>query len=127
MGISYDHKRTIDHNIKDLLDKCPTIEAGLLWDGICFTFLLIQKRIFCSHYFKYLIREIKAQQFLASRGAELIHEIQAQEVSEQEIAEREVMEKIKQKMDRIKEAQQKMFANKARSINKHKQGKIIFN
>jgi len=102
--------------------SCPTEEAGLLWDGICFTFLLIQKRIFCSHYFKHLIREIKAQHFLASRGAELIHEIQAKEVAEQELAEREVMEKIKQKMDRIKAAQQRMFADKARSIKTHKQG-----
>ncbi|UXI19495.1 hypothetical protein NH340_JMT05437 [Sarcoptes scabiei] len=121
LGITYHQNESIDSRTKELLDVCPTTEAGLLWDGICLTFLLIQKRIFCSHYFKYLIREIKAQQFLASRGAELIHEIQAQEVSEQEIAEREVMEKIKQKMDRIKEAQQKMFANQARSIKYHKQ------
>lgn len=125
LGITYHQNESIDSRTKELLDVCPTTEAGLLWDGICLTFLLIQKRIFCSHYFKYLIREIKAQQFLASRGAELIHEIQAQEVSEQEIAEREVMEKIKQKMDRIKEAQQKMFANQARSIKYHKQGECI--
>jgi len=102
--------------------KCGIEDAGLLWDGISFTFLLIQKRIFCSHYFKHLVREIKAQHFLASRGAELIHEIQAKEVAEQELAEKEVMEKIKQKMDRIKAAQQKMFADKARSIKYHKQG-----
>ncbi|XP_027198178.2 piezo type mechanosensitive ion channel component isoform X2 [Dermatophagoides pteronyssinus] len=123
MGLSY-HQRDInwfDPATKELFDKCPSTDSGLLWDGICFTFLLIQKRIFCSHYFKYLIRETKAQQFLAARGAELIHEIQAQEVAEQEIAEREVMEKIKQKMDRIKEAQQRMFANQARSIKYHKQ------
>lgn len=132
MGLSY-HQRDInwfDPATKELFDKCPSTDSGLLWDGICFTFLLIQKRIFCSHYFKYLIRETKAQQFLAARGAELIHEIQAQEVAEQEIAEREVMEKIKQKMDRIKEAQQRMFANQARSIKYHKQGEsfniIIF-
>lgn len=103
--------------------ECPTENAGLLWDGTCFTFLLIQKRIFCSHYFKHLVREIKAQHFLASRGAELIHEIQAKEVAEQELAEREVMEKIKQKMDRIKAARQKMFADKAKSIKYHKQGR----
>ncbi|KAH7638906.1 piezo-type mechanosensitive ion channel component [Dermatophagoides farinae] len=123
MGLSYHQKESssIDKQTMELLAKCPSTDSGLLWDGICFTFLLIQKRIFCSHYFKYLIREIKAQQFLAARGAELIHEIQAQEVAEQEIAEREVMEKIKQKMDRIKEAQQRMFANQARSIKYHKQ------
>ena len=64
---------------------------------------------------------------LASRGAELIHEIQAKEVADQEQAEKEVMEKIKQKMDRIKAAQQKMFADKAKSIKAHKQGmNLIF-
>lgn len=55
----------------------------------------------------------------------MIHEIQAKEVSEQEQAEKEVMEKIKQKMDRIKAAQQRMFADKARSIKYHKQGMFI--
>lgn len=122
LGIrNYDLDRSMQATA-DTANKCVTEEAGLLWDGISFTFLLIQKRIFCSHYFKHLVREIKAQHFLASRGAELIHEIQAKEVAEQEMAEREVMEKIKQKMDRIKAAQQRMFADKARSIKYHKQG-----
>lgn len=124
LGLSYGRQLMNPDNLQ-LTNKCTTDEAGLLWDGICFTFLLIQKRLFCSHYFKHLIREIKAQHFLASRGAELIHEIQAQEVSEQEIAEKDVMEKIKQKMDRIKEAQQKMFANQARCIKSHKQGIVL--
>jgi len=43
-------------------------------------------------------------------------------VADQEQAEKEVMEKIKQKMDRIKAAQQKMYADKAKSIRSHKQG-----
>ncbi|XP_054165401.1 piezo-type mechanosensitive ion channel component-like [Oppia nitens] len=101
--------------------KQPSEAAGLLWDAICFAFLIIQKRIFCSYYFTHLVREVKAQQVLASRGAELIHEIQAKEVADQELAEKEVMEKIKQKMDRIKAAQQRMFADKAKSIKAHKQ------
>lgn len=48
----------------------------LAWDAICLLFLVIQKRIFGSYYFNYLVIEVKAQQRLASRGAELIHEIQ---------------------------------------------------
>lgn len=88
--------------------KCTpsATSPGLLWDGICFCFLLIQKRIFGSYYFTYLVKDIKAQQVLASRGAELIHEIQAKEVMEQEEAERDVMEKIKTKMDNIRAHQQ---------------------
>lgn len=80
--------------------------SGLFLDGVCFCFLMIQKRIFGSYYFTYLVKDIKAQQVLASRGAELIHEIQAKEVMEQEEAERDVMEKIKMKMDRIRAYQQ---------------------
>lgn len=101
-------------------------EASLFWDGMCFAFLIIQRRIFSSYYFFHLIKEIKAQQVLASRGAELIHEIQAKEVADQEQAEKEVMEKIKQKMDRIKAARQRMFADKAKSIKYHKQGNLTF-
>ncbi|XP_013792785.2 piezo-type mechanosensitive ion channel component-like [Limulus polyphemus] len=44
---------------------------------------------------------------LASRGAELINEIQMKEVQEQQVAEKEIMEKIKMKMDRIRAHQQK--------------------
>ena len=57
---------------------CLTTQYGntLAWDAICLLFLVIQKRIFGSYYFNYLVIEVKAQQRLASRGAELIHEIQ---------------------------------------------------
>ncbi|XP_023235302.1 piezo-type mechanosensitive ion channel component 2-like [Centruroides sculpturatus] len=87
--------------------QVPVDEAGLLWDGICFGFLLLQKRLFGSYYFQHLVNEIRAQQILASRGAELIHEIQMKEVQEQRMAEKEIMEKIKAKMDRIRAHQKK--------------------
>lgn len=102
-------------------------EAGLMWDGICLAFLLVQKRIFGSSYFRYLVKEIRAQQLLASRGAELIHEIQAKEVADQEQAEKEVMEKIKQKMDRIKATQQKIYLGlSGQEIKFHKQGNYFY-
>lgn len=100
--------------------------SGLLLDGVCFLFLLIQKRIFGSYYFTYLVKDIKAQQVLASRGAELIHEIQAKEVMEQEEAEKDVMEKIKMKMDRIRAYQQSIkIGDKSRlppERKSHRQG-----
>ena len=102
-----------DIRTEDLINQNCTFTdstSGLLLDGVCFVFLLIQKRIFGSFYFTYLVKEIKAQQVLASRGAELIHEIQAKEVMEQEEAERDVMEKIKMKMDRIRAYQQSIKA-----------------
>ncbi|XP_067135532.1 piezo-type mechanosensitive ion channel component 2-like isoform X2 [Centruroides vittatus] len=96
-------------NLHKTDDDCqvPVDEAGLLWDGICFGFLLLQKRLFGSYYFQHLVNEIRAQQILASRGAELIHEIQMKEVQEQRMAEKEIMEKIKAKMDRIRAHQKK--------------------
>ncbi|KAG0426142.1 hypothetical protein HPB47_026730, partial [Ixodes persulcatus] len=91
-------------------DTCrvPVDEAGLLWDGICLAFLLVQKRLFTSYYFHHLIIEILAQQQLASRGAEMIHEIQMKDVQEQRAAEKDIMEKIKRKMDKIRANQQKV-------------------
>lgn len=86
--------------------------TSIAWDGLCLCFLLIQKRIFASRYFTFLVREIWAQTNLASRGAELIHEVQLKQVREQEAAEREVMEKIRTKMEHIR-------ANQASSGRRH--------
>lgn len=112
-----------------LKQTCETnTSPGILWDGICFLFLLIQKRIFGSYYFTYLVKDIKAQQVLASRGAELIHEIQAKEVMEQEEAERDVMEKIKMKMDRIRAYQQSIKVGEKGlppERKSHRQGELM--
>lgn len=50
-------------------DTCmvPLEDAGLLWDGVCFAFLMLQRRMFASHYFCYVINEAKASLILASR------------------------------------------------------------
>uniref|UniRef100_A0A8B9KR01 Piezo type mechanosensitive ion channel component 2 n=1 Tax=Astyanax mexicanus TaxID=7994 RepID=A0A8B9KR01_ASTMX len=54
-------------------DKCelPVGEAGIVWDAICFTVLLAQRRIFLSYYFLYVVADLRASKILASRGAEL--------------------------------------------------------
>lgn len=98
----------------------------MTWDTICFAFLLIQKRIFGSSYFSYLVNEIKAQHILASRGVELINEIQVKEVKDQENAEKKVMEKIKMKMDRIRANQQMVSTKNADKIKYHYQGNKLF-
>ncbi|XP_053201557.1 piezo-type mechanosensitive ion channel component-like isoform X3 [Panonychus citri] len=102
--------------IIDSMDK-----VQLTMDCLCFCFLIVQKRIFSSHYFKFLVKEIWAQTTLASRGAQLIHEVQLKEVREQENAEREVMEKIKAKMDRIRANQQASLGAKQDKIKYHYQ------
>lgn len=109
MGCSYRLERMGKHGlvVNNNVFTCGTA-SGFTWDAICFTFLIVQKRIFGSYYFSYLVKEIKAQQVLASKGAELINEIQSREALEQDQAEKEVMTKIKSKMDRIRENQSKM-------------------
>ncbi|XP_049912684.1 piezo-type mechanosensitive ion channel component 2-like [Epinephelus moara] len=51
--------------------ELPSDEAGIIWDGVCFCFLLLQRRVFRSHYFLYVVLDLQNTQLLASRGAEL--------------------------------------------------------
>uniref|UniRef100_A0A3B3ZPQ0 Uncharacterized protein n=1 Tax=Periophthalmus magnuspinnatus TaxID=409849 RepID=A0A3B3ZPQ0_9GOBI len=56
--------------IKDYnIDRCevPTGEAGIIWDSICFAFLLLQRRVFMSYYFLHVVADVRASQILASR------------------------------------------------------------
>lgn len=50
-------------------DECelPEGEAGIVWDAICFTFLLAQRRVFVSYYFLYIVADLKTSKILASR------------------------------------------------------------
>uniref|UniRef100_A0A915B433 Piezo-type mechanosensitive ion channel component n=1 Tax=Parascaris univalens TaxID=6257 RepID=A0A915B433_PARUN len=87
-----------------ILAECsvPHREAGIFYDGMCFMFLLIQQRIFGSEYFKHVVAEIRAQKFIASRGAEIIAKITKKQVEEAERKEDEILSKVKKKMDRIR-------------------------
>ncbi|CAL1285853.1 unnamed protein product [Larinioides sclopetarius] len=97
-------------------------DPGIVYDIICFAFLLLQRRLFSSYYFQHVVNEVKAQQVLSSRGAELIHEIQMKEVTEQQANEREIMERIKKKMDRIRAYQQKIRGGENMEPETHFQG-----
>ncbi|XP_026476535.1 piezo-type mechanosensitive ion channel component-like, partial [Ctenocephalides felis] len=90
--------------------KCsvPREDIGLAWDGACFAFLILQRKIFKSYYFFHIINEVKAMTMLASRGAELKEELQRKRVAEQEDEEKNILEKIRQKMDRIKANQKRI-------------------
>uniref|UniRef100_A0A8C2FTR0 Piezo type mechanosensitive ion channel component 2 n=1 Tax=Cyprinus carpio TaxID=7962 RepID=A0A8C2FTR0_CYPCA len=52
---------------KERLLLVPRDEAGIIWDSICFTFLLLQRRVFMSYYFLHVVADIRAGQILASR------------------------------------------------------------
>ena len=51
-------------------DKCelPEGEAGIVWDAICFTVLLVQRRVFLSYYFLYVVSDLRASKILAARS-----------------------------------------------------------
>ncbi|KAJ2953804.1 hypothetical protein O0L34_g1430 [Tuta absoluta] len=86
----------------------PQEDIGLAWDGVCFAFLILQRRLFLSYYFYRVIDESKATTVLASRGAELIEELRMKQMKLQEEQELNILEKIKVKMEKIKANQRKV-------------------
>ncbi|XP_031343893.1 piezo-type mechanosensitive ion channel component isoform X3 [Photinus pyralis] len=104
-------------------DSCAVSEkyVGVVWDGVLFAFLIIQRRIFHSYNFFHIINETKATTILASRGAELIEELRYKRLLDQQEGEKQVLEKIKEKMERIKANQQKLVgAHYKDTTNHHK-------
>ncbi|KAF2898576.1 hypothetical protein ILUMI_07604, partial [Ignelater luminosus] len=97
----------------------PREHVGLVWDGISFACLLLQRRIFQSYNFFHMINETKAATILASRGADLIEELREKRMKDQDEDERKVLEKIKAKMDRIKRTQQKLHGPTYKDTKNH--------
>ncbi|XP_049867605.1 piezo-type mechanosensitive ion channel component [Pectinophora gossypiella] len=94
--------------VKEAACSVPQEDIGLAWDGVCFAFLILQRRLFYSYYFYRVIDESKATTVLASRGAELIEELRLKQMRLQEEQEVKILEKIKVKMERIKANQRKI-------------------
>ena len=51
--------------------KVEIDDSGLSWDVVCFTFLLLQLRIYNSHYFRHIIASAEAQNVLAARSVSI--------------------------------------------------------
>ncbi|XP_018306936.1 piezo-type mechanosensitive ion channel component isoform X11 [Mycetomoellerius zeteki] len=102
--------------------KCTVTseDIGMVWDGLCFAFLLIQKRLFKSYYFFHIVDETKAMSILASRGAELLEELHQKRIEIQENVEKTVLEKLKFKMDKIKANQQRIQGPSYKEPQAHK-------
>ncbi|CDW56772.1 fama protein variant [Trichuris trichiura] len=83
--------------------KVASNQAQILYDSICFAFLIFQLRIFNSWYFKHVIVEIKAEQIFSARGAILIDQLIKQKMMHQQKHEDEIVEKVKDKTKRIRE------------------------
>ncbi|XP_049832005.1 piezo-type mechanosensitive ion channel component isoform X1 [Schistocerca gregaria] len=102
----------------------PKEDVGIAWDGVCFGFLILMRRIFCSYYFVHLVNETKAMTVLASRGAELIEELRQKRIREQQEQEHQILEKIKRKMERIKATQQKVQGALKEPTNHFAEGEL---
>ncbi|KAK2582220.1 hypothetical protein KPH14_004571 [Odynerus spinipes] len=100
--------------------QVPREDIGMVWDGLCFGFLLIQKRFFKSYYFFHVVDETKAMSILASRGAELLEELHQKRIKIQENVEKTVLQKLKHKMDKIKANQRKIQGPSYREPQTHK-------
>ncbi|KAF4070720.1 hypothetical protein AMELA_G00288690 [Ameiurus melas] len=85
-------------------DDCelPVGEAGIVWDAVCFTVLLAQRRIFLSYYFLYVVSDLKACKILASRGAELFEAKVKKRVAARLELEKKSVELLKKQMEKIK-------------------------
>ncbi|XP_015610142.1 piezo-type mechanosensitive ion channel component isoform X3 [Cephus cinctus] len=110
----------IELGIDNTQCEVPREDIGMVWDGLCFGFLLIQKRLFKSYYFFHIVDETKAMSILASRGAELLEELHQKRIEFQESVERNVLQKLKFKMDKIKANQQKILGPSYREPETHK-------
>ncbi|KAF7662015.1 hypothetical protein LDENG_00248340 [Lucifuga dentata] len=100
-------------------ERCelPSDEAGIIWDSICFAFLLLQRRVFMSYYFLHVVADIRASQILASRGAELFQATIVKAVRARLEEERKSVEQLKRQMDRIKMRQEKFKRGKEKMLS----------
>ncbi|XP_035384168.1 piezo-type mechanosensitive ion channel component 2 [Electrophorus electricus] len=95
----------------------PRDEAGIIWDSICFSFLLLQRRVFMSYYFLHVVADIRAGQILASRGAELFQASIVKAVRARIEEENRSMEQLKKQMESIKIRQQKFKRGKEKLLS----------
>ncbi|XP_063307643.1 piezo-type mechanosensitive ion channel component 2 [Pelobates fuscus] len=107
------------YRIPETTDNCqlPSGEAGIIWDSICFAFLLLQRRVFMSYYFLHVVADIKSSQILASRGAELFQATIVKAVKARIEEEKKSMDQLKRQMDRIKARQEKYKKGKERMLS----------
>ncbi|XP_063154930.1 piezo-type mechanosensitive ion channel component 2-like [Candoia aspera] len=82
--------------------ELPKNEAGIMWDAICFTFLLIQRRVFMSYYYLYIVTDLKAAKVLASRTAEMFELKLKKKVISRVEENRKSVEIMKRQVDLIK-------------------------
>ncbi|XP_051485656.1 piezo-type mechanosensitive ion channel component 1 isoform X2 [Apus apus] len=85
----------------------PVEEAGIIWDSICFFFLLLQRRIFLSSYFVHVMFDLRASSLQASRGVALFKASALKNMRTHRQAEKKSLAQLKRQMKRIRTKQWK--------------------
>ncbi|XP_032925871.1 piezo-type mechanosensitive ion channel component 1 [Catharus ustulatus] len=85
----------------------PVEEAGIIWDSICFFFLLLQRRIFLSSYYLHVMWNLQASSLQASRGVALFKASIMKSLNSHRRAEKKSLDQLKRQMERIRAKQQK--------------------
>ncbi|KAM9192088.1 piezo-type mechanosensitive ion channel component 1 isoform 2-T2 [Dugong dugon] len=106
----YDPKAMVG---KDQDCVLPVEEAGIIWDSVCFFFLLLQRRVFLSYYFLHVSADLQATALQASRGFALYHAASLKNIDAHRRAEEKSLAQLKRQMERIRAKQEK-----------HRQGRV---
>uniref|UniRef100_A0A671QYV1 Piezo-type mechanosensitive ion channel component 1-like n=1 Tax=Sinocyclocheilus anshuiensis TaxID=1608454 RepID=A0A671QYV1_9TELE len=85
----------------------PVEEAGIIWDSICFFFLLLQRRVFLSFHFVHVTADLQASARQASQGFELFRASIIKNMHFHQQAEKKSIQQLKESMKRIRDKQQK--------------------
>ncbi|XP_066511035.1 piezo-type mechanosensitive ion channel component 1-like [Hoplias malabaricus] len=94
-------------SLSDKECSLPVEEAGIIWDSICFFFLLLQRRVFLSFYFLHVKADLQASARQASRGFELFRASIVKNMRFAQQAEKKSIQQLKNSMKRIRDKQQK--------------------
>ncbi|NWX93061.1 PIEZ1 protein, partial [Nothoprocta pentlandii] len=92
---------------KDQDCSLPVEEAGIIWDSICFFFLLLQRRVFLSHYYLHVMLDLQASALQASRGVALFKASILKSMRSHRQAEKKSLVQLKRQMERIRAKQEK--------------------
>ncbi|XP_044126440.1 piezo-type mechanosensitive ion channel component 1 isoform X1 [Bufo gargarizans] len=93
----------------------PVEEAGIIWDSICFFFLLLQRRVFLSSYFLHVVCDLRSSSLQASRGFELFMARIRKDMDFRHDTERRSLGQLKKQMERIRAKQERYHKGRKQS------------
>ncbi|KAG8437596.1 hypothetical protein GDO86_008344 [Hymenochirus boettgeri] len=106
---------------KDRDCSLPVEEAGIIWDSICFFFLLLQRRAFLSCYFRHVVWDLRASSLQTSRGFQLFMASIRKNMYFHQETERRSLRQLKKQMESIRAKQERY--HEERRLNESKQEK----